>query len=282
MTALLPPPEQIVAGVLRRALDEDLGLAGDVTTNAVIAEGHVSTGRLVARSPGTIAGLSAATKVFTMLDRGVVISLQAADGESVDAGLVLAEITGSTRAILTGERTCLNLLGRLSGIATATARMVRLVEGTAARIADTRKTTPGLRALEKYAVRCGGGVSHRFGLADAVLIKDNHLAAVGSLTTAVKAAREAVGHTVAIEVEVEDLGRLEEALAVGVDAVLLDNMTSAQLEEAVAIVDGRCITEASGGVTQETVRTVAATGVDIVSVGWLTHSAPHLDVALDL
>ncbi len=268
--------------LLRAALAEDLGAAGDITTNATIPHDQVSTGHIVARAAGTIAGLGVATRAFTLFDPDVDVELLASDGDAVAAGSVLASVTGRTRSLLTAERTCLNLLGHMSGVATVTAEMSRLIEGTKARIVDTRKTLPGLRALQKYAVRMGGGANHRFGLHDAILIKDNHIAAAGSLGGAVKAARGAVGHLVKIEVEVDTLQQLDEALAVGVDAVLLDNMTPAQLAEAVRIIDGRCIAEASGGVTPETVGGIAESGVDLISMGWLTHSAPQLDIGFDL
>ncbi len=279
---VLPLPPLLVDGVLRAALAEDLGRAGDITTNATIPAEARATARIVARGSGVVAGLEAATRVFTLLDPDALVTLHTADGDPVAAGELLATVEGRTRALLTGERTCLNILGHLSGVATATARLVDLVHGTGARIADTRKTIPGLRALQKYAVRCGGGVNHRFGLDDAVLVKDNHIAAVGSLPAAVAAAGAAVGHTVRIEVEVDTLAQLQEALDAGADAVLLDNMTLSELEKAVEIVGGRCVTEASGGITPDTVAAVAATGVDLISVGWLTHSAPQLDVGLDL
>ncbi len=279
---ILPLQYHIVDDVLRRALDEDLGRAGDITTNATIPAEQFSHARIVARQAGTIAGLAAATRVFAMLDPDVEVVLHVVDGTPVEAGAVLAEVSGPTRAILTGERTCLNLMGHLSGIATKTAAMQAAVEGTKARIVDTRKTLPGLRALQKYAVRVGGGTNHRFGLDDSVLIKDNHIAAVGSIKAAVTAARRMVGHPVKIELEVDTLEQLDEALDVGVDVVLFDNMDFETLRKAVAIVDGRCLTEASGGVTMETVRAVAESGVDLIAVGALTHSAPHLDIGLDL
>ncbi len=279
---MLPPPDLGVEALLWRALGEDLGRAGDLTSNATIPAEHRSVGHVVARAPGRIAGLHQALRAFTVLDDSVVVRALASDGQDVAAGERLAEVAGPTRSLLAAERTCLNLLGHLSGVATATAAMVRLVEGTGARIVDTRKTLPGLRALEKYAVRAGGGANHRFGLDDAVLIKDNHIAAVGSIGGAIKAARLAVGHMVRIEVEVDTLDQLDEALAVGVDAVLLDNMTPDELRTAVARVAGRTLTEASGGVTAETVRAIAESGVDLISMGWLTHSAPQLDVAFDL
>lgn len=268
--------------MLERALAEDLGRAGDITSGATIPADHRAVGRVVARAPGRIAGLAQATRAFTLLDPAVEVRLIVHDGADVAAGGVLAEVAGPTRSLLGAERTCLNLLGLLSGVATATAAMVRRIEGTRAGIVDTRKTLPGLRALQKYAVRCGGGANHRFGLDDAVLIKDNHVAAVGSVAGAIKAARSAVGHMVKIECEVDTLDQLDEALAAGVDAVLLDNMTPDHLRAAVDRVSGRCITEASGGVTPETVRAIAESGVDLISMGWLTHSAPQLDIGFDL
>ena len=282
MTQPLPPPDLEVDALLRRALTEDLGRAGDVTSNSIIPAGHRSVGHVVARAPGRIAGLRQGARAFTLFDPEVEVRLLVSDGDEVVGGERLAEITGPTRSLLAAERTCLNLLGHLSGIATATADMMRRIDGTRARIVDTRKTLPGLRALEKYAVRCGGGANHRFGLDDAVLIKDNHVAAVGSVAGAIKAARAAVGHMVKVECEVDSLAQLDEALAAGVDAVLLDNMTPDELRAAVDRVAGRCVTEASGGVTAETVRAIAESGVDLISMGWLTHSAPQLDIALDL
>jgi nicotinate-nucleotide pyrophosphorylase (carboxylating) len=267
--------------LLRRALAEDLGTAGDLTTEAVVPAGARATARLVARRPGRIAGLGPALAVFRLLAPEVEIERRAEDGDDVEEGALLARLAGPARALLTGERTALNLLGRLSGIATATRDLVALVAGTRARLACTRKTTPGLRALEKYAVRCGGGESHRFGLHDAVLIKDNHLAVAGGVREAVRRARAAVGHLVKVEVEVDDLAQLAEALAAGADVVLLDNMPPAQLGEAVAMAGGRVPLEASGGVRPETLRAIAESGVDLISVGWITHSAPALDVALD-
>jgi nicotinate-nucleotide pyrophosphorylase (carboxylating) len=282
VTALLPPPRAAVEDVLRRALAEDLGTAGDLTTDATLTADATVTGRIVARSPGTIAGLEAALQVFDLLDGEVVASPEVGDRDRVTAGTTLAWLEGSARAVLTGERTCLNLLGHLSGVATGTSALVDAVAGTGARISDTRKTTPGLRALEKYAVRCGGGHNHRFGLHDAVMLKDNHLVATGSITAAVAAVRAAVGHLVVVELEVDHLGQIPEALAAGVDVLLLDNMAPEVLSEAVELVAGRAVTEASGGITPASVRAVAATGVDVISVGWITHSVPRLDVALDL
>ncbi|NIA25391.1 MAG: carboxylating nicotinate-nucleotide diphosphorylase [Gammaproteobacteria bacterium] len=273
------PPGTVA--LLERALAEDLAAAGDITTNAVVPAGVRMQATLVTREEGTIAGLEASLRVFTLLDDDVAITTQIGEGTPVKAGTALAVLEGPAVALLAGERTSLNLLCHLSGIATATAAAVAAVEGTGAVVADTRKTTPGLRALEKMAVHLGGGRNHRFGLYDAVLIKDNHLALIGTVGATVRRARDRVGHMVKIEVEVETLDALAEALDAGVDAVLLDNMSPPLLREAVRLVDGRCITESSGSITLDTIRTVAETGVDVVSLGWITHSAPALDIALD-
>jgi nicotinate-nucleotide pyrophosphorylase (carboxylating) len=261
---------------------EDIGRGGDLTTEAIVEPDRLARGRIVARRRGVVAGLVMALRAFEILDDRMHVVIEVCDGEPVEAGARVATIEGRARAILTGERTALNLLSRLSGIATATRALVDLVAGTKAKIADTRKTTPGLRALERYAVACGGGVNHRFGLDDAVLIKDNHLALAGSIHAAVGTVRARVGHMVKVEVEVDTLEQLREALLEPIDALLLDNMTPAQLHEAVRIVDGRLLVEASGGVTKENVVEIARSGVDLISVGWLTHSAPALDVGLDL
>ena len=267
---------------IARALDEDLGEAGDLTSEAVVGPDALVSGALVARRPGRIAGLEVAGAVFAAVDRRIEVTYHQTDGDEVGAGTRLATVTGRARSVLTGERTALNLLGHLSGVATATAAFVARVVGTNARIADTRKTTPGLRALEKYAVRMGGGINHRFGLSDAVMIKDNHLIAAGGVLAALEAARRRVGHLVKIEVEVTTLAQLEEVLEAGADVVLLDNMDLATMVEAVRLVGGRLVVEASGGITLDNVAEVARTGVDVISVGWITHSAPALDVALDL
>jgi nicotinate-nucleotide pyrophosphorylase (carboxylating) len=279
--SLSAPSRLVVEPIVRGALLEDVAHGGDLTTDAIVDAEARANARIVARTPGVVAGLDAALLTFTLLDPGVEIRVHAADGDLVDAGETIVELRGHARALLTGERPALNLLGRLCGVATLTNRFVALTRGTKARVTDTRKTTPGLRVLEKYAVRCGGGVNHRFGLDDAVLIKDNHLAAAGSVTAAISAVRATVGHTVKVQVEVDTIAQLHEALDAGVDAVLLDNMTLEQLAEAVRIVNGRAIVEASGGVTEQTVAAIAATGVDLISSGALTHSAPALDVALD-
>lgn len=280
-TALDPLPELMVEPIVRAALLEDLGRAGDITTDAVVPPGHVSRLVLAARQPGVVAGLDCARLAFRLLDPAVRFTPVIGDGAAVAPGTVLAEVEGSSRALLTGERTGLNLACRLSGIATATAGLVEAIAGHRAQIVCTRKTTPGLRALEKYAVRAGGGANHRFGLDDAVLVKDNHVAIAGSVAEAVKRVRARAGHMVKIEVEVDTLAQLEELLALGADAVLLDNMTPDTLREAVRMVGGRMLTEASGRVNRETAPAIAASGVDLISVGWLTHSAPILDIGLD-
>ncbi len=267
--------------LLRRELAEDLGAAGDITSTAIVAPEARVRVDIVARASGRVCGLVAATAAFTLLDPRVEVEIRAADGADVEAGAVVATLAGNARAILAAERTALNLLARLSGIATATRDLVERVGNARARVTCTRKTTPGLRALEKYAVRVGGGVNHRFGLYDAVLIKDNHRDLAGGVAPAIRKARSALGHLVKLEVEVDTLDQLDEALSEGVDAVLLDNMQPRQLERAVARVGGRAVTEASGGITAETIAEVAASGVDLISVGWLTHSAPAWDVSLE-
>lgn len=268
--------------LLRRELADDLGLAGDLTSTALVPEDRRVSVEIRARRAGVIAGLPVAARAFALLDPAVEVVLLAEEGARVTTGAAVARITGNARAILAAERTVLDCVGRLSGIATATRAMVDLVEGTGVRMACTRKTTPGLRDLEKYAVRVGGGSNHRFGLFDAVLIKDNHVALLGGdVGGAVRAARQKVGHTVTIEVEIDTLDQLEPALAAGADVVLLDNMTHDELRQAVAIAAGRAVLEASGGVTHETVRAIAETGVDVISVGALTHSASNFDVGLD-
>lgn len=282
MSRIEPPPRLLWEELVASDLRTDLGRAGDLTTEAVVAPDAVTTASVVARQDGRMAGLHVACAAFHLLDPTVHVEYHAADGDDVAAGTVVATITGGARGILSAERTALNLLGHLCGIATATRDVVRLVEGTGAAVAETRKTTPGLRVLEKYAVRAGGGSNHRFGLDDAVMIKDNHIAVAGGVSEAIRTVRDRVGHTVKVEVEVDTLEQLAEALEHQVDIVLLDNMTPDQLEEAVAMIDGRAIAEASGGITPETARAVAETGVDVLSMGWLTHSAPNLDVALDI
>ena len=276
------PPALLYEPLLRRALREDLGRAGDVTTDAVVPADQWASAAVVARRAGRVAGLEVALRTFTLLDAEIEIDFGARDGEDADAGAVLARVNGAARPLLTGERVMLNLLGRLCGIATVTRDLVAAVRPHAAKVVCTRKTTPGLRALEKYAVRCGGGENHRFGLDDAVLIKDNHVAIAGSVGEAIARVRRSVGHMLKVECEVDSLDQLEQALAAGVDAVLLDNMDVETLRQGVAMARGRAVSEASGGITPQTIAAVAATGVDLISVGWLTHSAPALDVAFDI
>jgi nicotinate-nucleotide pyrophosphorylase (carboxylating) len=277
-----PPPPLVYEDLVRRALDEDLAQAGDITTDAIVSASSEGAATIVARVPGRVAGLEVALLAFHLLDPGATTEIRRGDGSDVAAGEVLAHLRARARALLTGERTALNLLGRLSGIATATRDVAARLDGLPTRVACTRKTTPGLRSLEKYAVRIGGGESHRYGLYDAVLIKDNHVALAGGIRPAVERARDGVGHTVRIEVEVDTLEQLDEALSLGVDAVLLDNMDLETLREAVRRAKGRALTEASGGIRPDMVRSLAETGVDLISLGWLTHSAPSLDVALDI
>jgi nicotinate-nucleotide pyrophosphorylase (carboxylating) len=287
--AVRPKPEAAVLPLLRiqyedtvrAALLEDLGRAGDLTTDGVVSANSRARASLAARGPGVIAGLDVGLCAFSLLDADVRITIDKPDGSHVQKGDRVALIEGPARAILTGERTALNILSRLSGIATTTAGMVKGVRGTKAHIICTRKTTPGLRTLEKYAVRVGGGMNHRFGLDDAVLIKDNHIALAGGIDEAVAGVRKRAGHMVKIQVEVDTLEQLEALIPLEVDAVLLDNMDEAKMRRAVEMVDGRMILEASGGITPDTVAKVAATGVDLISSGALTHSVKSLDLGLD-
>jgi len=278
---LVSLPRVIVEPIVRNALAEDLGLAGDITSAAVIPGDHRSTVVMAARQSGVIAGLDAVELAFQLVDPAITMTRHVNDGAAVEAGEVVATINGPSRGLLTGERTALNFLSHLSGIATVTASIARAIAGTRASVACTRKTTPGLRALEKYAVRAGGGMNHRFALHDAILIKDNHIAIAGGTREALRRAKAAAGHMVKIEIEVDTLGQLREVMEEGVDAVLLDNMGPEQLREAVGIVAGRAITEASGRITPDTAAAIAASGVDLISVGWITHSAPILDIGLD-
>ena len=287
-TAELRIFDYITEGGLRRlverALEEDLG-RGDVTTDLIVPADFRARGVLRSRGEGVIAGLGVAEMVFAAVDGHVRFSALVGDGDVVAPGDELAEVSGPARTILRGERVALNFLQRMSGIATLTSRYVGAVRGTRARIVDTRKTTPGLRALEKYAVRAGGGFNHRRDLSDAMMIKDNHLAVIGalgmSLTEVIKRARESLAHTIKIEIEVDRLDQIPEALTAGADIILLDNMSTEDLRTAVAMIDGRALTEASGGVMLGTIAEIAATGIDIISVGALTHSAPALDIGLD-
>jgi len=278
---IAPLPDLMVAPLVEAALAEDLGRAGDVTSQACIPAEARLTAVFAARRPGVVAGLACARLAIAALDPSAAFQPLVEDGAAVAAGGQLARTQANARALLAAERVALNLLGRLSGVATLTRAYVEAVAGTGAIIVDTRKTTPGLRALEKYAVRCGGGVNHRFGLDDAILIKDNHIAACGSVAEAVRLARAAAGHLTKVEVEIDRLDQLEDALAHGPDVVMLDNFSLADLRQAKALAKGRCVLEASGGVTLETVRAIAETGVDVISVGALTHSAGVLDIGLD-
>ncbi|TIO74103.1 carboxylating nicotinate-nucleotide diphosphorylase [Mesorhizobium sp.] len=282
MTSLAPLPQMIMEPIVRSALLEDLGRAGDITSDAIIPADCKATFALNARQGGVVAGLDLVMFAFLLVDPGISMQLRCPEGGKVSAGETIAIVSGPARSLLTAERTALNFLCKLSGIATGTAALVNAVRGHKAKIVCTRKTTPGLRALEKYAVRAGGGANHRFALDDAVLIKDNHIAIAGDIRTAIERARGAVGHMVKIEVEVDTLEQLEMALQVGVDAILLDNMSPEELAQAVAMVGGRAITEASGRVTRANAPAIAAAGVDLISVGWLTHSAPILDIAMDM
>jgi nicotinate-nucleotide pyrophosphorylase (carboxylating) len=286
-TALLHPDAflspLVIADAVHRALDEDLGRAGDITATATIPETTNARAIMVARQAGVIAGLPLAVAAFRQLSPDIHIEAHVRDGETVAAGLHVLTISGPARAVLSGERTALNFVGRLSGVATLTADYVRHTAGSKMRICCTRKTTPGLRALEKYAVRCGGGFNHRFGLDDAILIKDNHIAVAGGIRPVLERARARIGHLVKVEIEVDSLEQLAEVLDSGMaDVVLLDNMDIATLKQAVAMSAGRVALEASGGVTVQSIRAIAATGVDYASSGALTHSAPNFDIALDI
>jgi nicotinate-nucleotide pyrophosphorylase (carboxylating) len=271
----------MIEPLVRTALLEDLGRAGDLTTDAIVPADRRATALLVARQPGVVAGLDLARIAFQLIDPAIEMTIKHNDGAVLAAGDIIASVSGPARGILTAERVALNFLCRMSGIATATASVVAAVRNYRTRIVCTRKTTPGLRAIEKYAVRVGGGSNHRFGLDDAVLIKDNHVAIAGGVTEALRRAKCGVGHLVKIELEVDTLDQLREALDQGVDAVLLDNMDPATLARAVAMVAGRAVTEASGRITPATAPQVAAAGVDLISIGWLTHSVSVLDIGLD-
>jgi nicotinate-nucleotide pyrophosphorylase (carboxylating) len=287
MTSLLCPdaflsPLEIDAAVLR-ALSEDLGRAGDVTSTATIPEGTRAKAVVVARQAGTISGLPLVEKALLTLDPKAKITAHQRDGASVAKKTPLMTIDGDARAVLSAERAALNFLGHLSGIATAAASFVKLIAHTKARVCCTRKTTPGLRALQKYAVRCGGGFNHRFGLDDAILIKDNHIAVAGGVAAVLKRAKAVAGHLVKVEIEVDNLDQLKQVLdAGGADVALLDNMSPADMRKAVEMVAGKLVLEASGGITLETAAAIAETGVDYLSSGAITHSAPNLDVALDI
>ena len=282
MPDLQPLPSQMISEHVNAALAEDWGRLGDITSAAVIDSGATARSVIRAREDGVLAGLAFAQTAFTLADERLKQDSHVADGESLTAGMDVMTITGPAIALLGAERVALNFLGHMSGIASQTAQLSRLVAHTAARICDTRKTTPGLRAVEKYAVRAGGGFNHRFGLDDAILIKDNHIAVVGGVTAAITRAQSNVGHMMRIEVEVDTLDQLDEALAAGADILLLDNMPPETLKEAVARNDGRAVTEASGRVDAASVTAIAEAGVDYISVGRITHSAPCLDLGLDI
>ena len=283
MKAYLPTlPRLLVEAAVKAALLEDLGRAGDITSQATIPETATATAVFAARKIGVVAGLDFAELAMRLIDPAIRFERLVADGTRLTPGQILAKVEGPARGILSAERVALNFLGRLSGVATATSRFADAISHTKAHIVCTRKTTPGLRAFEKYAVRCGGGSNHRFGLDDAVLIKDNHIAVCGSVAEAVRRAKAFAGHLVKIEVEVDTLDQLVEAMTEKPDVVLLDNMGPDQLRQAVAIVGGRALPEASGGVTPDTVVAIAEAGVDLISTGWITHSAPVLDIGLDI
>lgn len=276
-----PLPTIMLEPLVRNALLEDLGRAGDITTDAIVPSAAQMQARLIARQDGVLAGLDLARLAFRLMDPDLQFDASLADGARLRQGDEIAIISGAARAILTAERTALNFLTHLSGVASGTAKIVKSIQGFDARITCTRKTLPGLRAVQKYAMRVGGGSNHRFGLDDAMLIKDNHIVMAGGVRAALDRARAAIGHLVKIEIEVDTLDQLDEALALGVDVVLLDNMPLEMLRQAVSTAKGRAITEASGGITPQTAAAVAATGVDLLAIGWLTHSARALDIGLD-
>lgn len=279
---MIPPlPSVMIEPTVRAALLEDLGRAGDLTTDAIVPATARTECAFMARQPGVVAGLGYATTAFRLIDPAIEVHVERPDSSRLSPGDLIAVVRGPARGILTAERTALNFLCHLSGVASATRGIVDAIAGTKALVVCTRKTLPGLRAAQKYAVRVGGGSNHRFGLDDAVLIKDNHVAIAGGVRTAVERARAGVGHLVKIELEVDTLAQLREAMTLPVDAVLLDNMGPEVLREAVEIVGGRAITEASGRIRPDTAPAIAASGVDLLSVGWLTHSATVLDIGLD-
>ena len=273
--------DEVVRAIVSRALAEDLG-SGDVTTEATVASGVQCRAEIVAREGGIIAGLAVARATFVALDAKIAFESVVAEGAQVEAGAAVARLSGLARAVLAGERTALNFLQRMSGIATLTRRYVEAVQGTKARICDTRKTAPGLRPLDKYAVRAGGGHNHRFGLFDGMLIKDNHIRAAGGIAQAVRRARDSAHHLLRVEVEAQTHSQVEEALSAGVEVIMLDNMSPDEVARAVEFIAGRCLVEVSGGVTLGSLRALAECGVDYISVGALTHSAPALDLALEI
>lgn len=265
--------------IILNALEEDVG-TGDITTESTIPEDRIAHGLYKAKEDGILCGVGVAARVFELIDPSIEFTAFKKDGDRIEKGEIIAEVCGKATNVLTGERTGLNLMQRMSGIATRTAEAVKQVEGTSSKICDTRKTTPGLRVIEKYAVKVGGGTNHRFNLADGILIKDNHIVAAGSITEAVTAARENAPHTLKIEVEVESFDELNEALEAGADIIMLDNMSCEDMKKAVEIVNGRAITEASGNMGDRDLAKVAACGVDLISIGALTHSVRALDISL--
>jgi nicotinate-nucleotide pyrophosphorylase (carboxylating) len=275
------PHPLLIEPIVRRALEEDLGRAGDLTTDLLIPSGRAARAAIVAHEDGVVCGLVAAEIAFRLIDPGVHLQRHVRDSEPVSAGMAIASLEGPARGILTAERVALNFLGHVSGIATSTRALVTRIAGTRARIICTRKTVPGLRLLQKYAVRCGGGLNHRFGLDDAILVKDNHIAAAGGLGPVMSHLKNQIGPMVKVEVEVDTLDQLNEALALGFDAILLDNMSVAAMRQAVELTRGRAKLEASGGITLERVRAVAETGVDFISSGALTHSVRSLDLGMN-
>ncbi|MTH95562.1 carboxylating nicotinate-nucleotide diphosphorylase [Roseibium sp. RKSG952] len=275
-------PKLMIDEAVKAALLEDWGRAGDITSQATIPATATARAVIAARKPGVVSGIALAEAAFVITDPALAVEAVKADGDRLAPGDVVMRIEGPARGLLSAERVALNYLGHLSGIASATARFADLIAHTRARIACTRKTTPGLRAFEKFAVRCGGGSNHRFGLDDAILIKDNHIAVAGGVTEAIEAAKSFAGHLVKIEVEVDTLDQLREALACAPDVIMLDNMGPDQLKKAVGIAQGRAILEASGGIEADTVKAVAESGIDLISSGWITHSAPVLDLGLDI
>ena len=277
-----PLPEILTAPLIARALAEDLGDAGDLSSIATVPENRMAKAEINTRTFGIASGIEMAKRVFYAVDPEVSIKIVKPDGAALMPGDTLLTVSGRARSLLTAERVALNILGHMSGISSATASFVDAVDGTDVGIACTRKTLPGLRALQKFAVRCGGGMTHRYGLHDAVMIKDNHIIAAGSISKALKGARRYAGHTIRIEIEVDTLEQLNEVVALGADIILLDNMTPATLRQAVNIAKGKAVLEASGNITLETVRLVAETGVDVISSGWITHSAPTLDIGMEL
>ncbi|MDI2090359.1 carboxylating nicotinate-nucleotide diphosphorylase [Commensalibacter oyaizuii] len=274
-------PRLLIEPIIRNALTEDLGLAGDITSQAVIPVEHQSTVAMISRESGVLAGIDVAALSFELVDNSIIFEKHKQDGDILFPGTVIATVKGPSRSLLTGERTALNFISHLSGIASVTHQIVTSIKETKAQVVCTRKTTPGLRVMEKYAVKCGGGRNHRFALYDGILIKDNHIAIAGSVSKALMDAKSYAGHMVKIEIEVDTLEQLQEALSVGVDVVLLDNMSPDTLRKAVSMVNGQAITEASGRITPQTAPAIAASGVDMISVGWITHSASILDIGLD-